>query len=146
MASKDSSSGSAGKKSFAKHAAMQLVAGGSAGCIEVCIMHPLDLVKTRIQIQSTSAVTAAAASDPHHYTGIVDVFRKMYRHEGVFSFWKGILPPIMVETPKRAWKFFTFEQFKTAFRSAALQTFGEFEDNLAFLCVRTGFPTAKTPR
>ena len=33
----------------------------------------------------------------------------------MFSFWKGILPPILVETPKRAWKFLTFEQFKTLF-------------------------------
>ena len=39
----------------------------------------------------------------------------MYRTEGLFSFWKGILPPILVETPKRAWKFLTFEQFKTLF-------------------------------
>ena len=31
------------------------------------------------------------------------------------SFYKGILPPILVETPKRATKFFTFEQYKRAF-------------------------------
>ena len=41
--------------------------------------------------------------------------RKMYRTEGLLSFWKGILPPILVETPKRAWKFLTFEQFKILF-------------------------------
>ena len=35
--------------------------------------------------------------------------------EGLFSFWKGLLPPILVETPKRAWKFFTFEQFQKVF-------------------------------
>jgi len=46
------------------------------------------------------------------YKGVFDCFAKMYKHEGVFSFWKGILPPILVETPKRALKFFTFEQYK----------------------------------
>ncbi len=31
------------------------------------------------------------------------------------SFYKGILPPILAETPKRAVKFFTFEQYKKMF-------------------------------
>ena len=31
------------------------------------------------------------------------------------SFYKGILPPILAETPKRATKFFTFEQYKRVF-------------------------------
>jgi len=104
-----------GEKHLLKHAGMQITAGGSAGFVEVCIMHPLDLVKTRFQIQRSGG----SPSDPHHYTSIVDCFRKMYRHEGMFSFWKGILPPVMVETPKRAVKFFTFEQYKQAFMFGA---------------------------
>ena len=70
------------------------------GCIEVSIMHPLDLVKTRFQIQATPI----AGQESQHYTGIVDCMKKMYRSEGLLSFWKGILPPIFAETPKRAWK------------------------------------------
>lgn len=31
------------------------------------------------------------------------------------SFYKGILPPLMAETPKRAVKFFTFERYKEMF-------------------------------
>ncbi|GAB6026039.1 hypothetical protein CHUAL_012249 [Chamberlinius hualienensis] len=102
------------KRPFLKHAAMQIAAGGSAGFVEVCIMHPLDLVKTRFQIQRTSTAVDAA-NNPYYYRSIGDCFKKMYRHEGVFSFWKGIMPPILVETPKRAVKFFTFEQYKTIF-------------------------------
>ncbi|XP_010833625.1 mitochondrial 2-oxodicarboxylate carrier isoform X2 [Bos indicus] len=62
---------------FVNEASRQILAGGSAGLVEICLMHPLDVVKTRL-----------------------------------FGFYKGILPPILAETPKRAVKFFTFEQYK----------------------------------
>ena len=69
------------------------------GCVEVSIMHPLDLVKTRFQLQSSTPVAGH-----HHYTSIAHCMKTLYHTEGVFSFWKGILPPLFVETPKRAWK------------------------------------------
>ncbi|CAH1371204.1 unnamed protein product [Tenebrio molitor] len=99
-------------KRIAKEAAIQIGSGGSAGFVEVCIMHPLDLVKTRLQIQSGKTLTK---NDPKYYSGIFDCFRKMYKYEGLTSFWKGIIPPILAETPKRAVKFFTFEQYKQLF-------------------------------
>ncbi|XP_046711092.1 mitochondrial 2-oxodicarboxylate carrier isoform X3 [Silurus meridionalis] len=68
-------------------------------------MHPLDVVKTRFQIQR-------GVSDPNSYKGLGDSFRTIFYKEGVYGFYKGILPPILAETPKRAVKFFTFEQYK----------------------------------
>ena len=62
-------------------------------------MHPLDLVKTRFQLQSTTPMPGQP-----HYTSIANCMKTMYHTEGIFSFWKGILPPLFVETPKRAWK------------------------------------------
>lgn len=64
-------------------------------------MHPLDLIKTRLQIQSKKA---SLPNDPRYYNGIFDCFKKMYRNEGITSYWKGIIPPILAETPKRAVK------------------------------------------
>jgi len=96
------------ERSFVKQAGFQLIAGGAAGCVEVSIMHPLDLVKTRFQIQATPV----QGLESQHYNGIVDCMKKMYKSEGLLSFWKGILPPIFAETPKRAWKFFTFDLFQ----------------------------------
>lgn len=96
--------------SVLKEAVIQIGSGGSAGFIEVCIMHPMDLIKTRFQLQ-----VKPAKSDPLYYTGIRDCMAKMYKTEGLPAFWKGILPPIIVETPKRAVKFFTFEQYKQFF-------------------------------
>ncbi|XP_063993424.1 mitochondrial 2-oxodicarboxylate carrier [Diachasmimorpha longicaudata] len=91
-------------------AIIQIGAGGSAGFVEVCVMHPMDLVKTRMQLQVNSNVKS-----PGYYTGVLDCMKKMYVHEGLGSFWKGIVPPIVAETPKRAVKFFTFEQYKKCF-------------------------------
>ena len=89
------------------------------------IMHPLDLIKTRFQLQNNTM------SQDQRYSGVRDCARKMYHQEGLFSFWKGLLPPILVETPKRAWKFFTFEQFQKLFmfgkdKPGALVSFYQF--------------------
>ncbi|XP_053669212.1 mitochondrial 2-oxodicarboxylate carrier [Anopheles marshallii] len=100
-------------KEFLRQAAMQVGAGGSAGFVEVCIMHPLDLVKTRLQLQASPS--AGAAKSTTYYNGVFDCIRKMAKTEGVFSLYKGILPPVLVETPKRAVKFLTFEQYKRFF-------------------------------
>ncbi|XP_071504975.1 mitochondrial 2-oxodicarboxylate carrier-like [Diadema setosum] len=91
-----------------KEACQQITAGGSAGLVEVSIMHPLDVIKTRFQIQGTP-------NSNMQYSGMLDCVRQMTRQEGTLSLYKGILPPIMAETPKRATKFFTFEQYKGLF-------------------------------
>uniref|UniRef100_A0AC35TNU9 Mitochondrial 2-oxodicarboxylate carrier n=1 Tax=Rhabditophanes sp. KR3021 TaxID=114890 RepID=A0AC35TNU9_9BILA len=92
----------------AKECTRQIVAGGSAGLVEVCIMHPLDLVKTRLQMGGTM------------YSGFSDCLKKTYKFEGMSGFYKGILPPILAETPKRAIKFFTFQQYQSLFMSPSI--------------------------
>uniref|UniRef100_A0A8C8SNE6 Mitochondrial 2-oxodicarboxylate carrier n=1 Tax=Pelusios castaneus TaxID=367368 RepID=A0A8C8SNE6_9SAUR len=59
-------------------------------------------------------------TDPTSYKSLGDSFRTIFRTEGLFGFYKGILPPIMAETPKRAVKFFTFEQYKKLLGHASL--------------------------
>lgn len=88
-------------KSLLKQAGMQIVAGGSAGFVEVCIMHPLDVVKTRLQLQSKPLPNAV--NPGVYYKGVFDCFGKMYRTEGLLSYWKGILPPILVVGMERKW-------------------------------------------
>ncbi|XP_038193508.1 mitochondrial 2-oxodicarboxylate carrier isoform X3 [Arvicola amphibius] len=96
---------SASNVSLLRETSRQVVAGGSAGLIEICLMHPLDVVKTRFQVQRN-------VMDPQNYKSLGDSFRMIFRTEGLFGFYKGILPPILAETPKRAVKFSTFEQYK----------------------------------
>lgn len=60
---------------FWKDCCMQIGAGGSAGFLEICIMHPLDVVKTRFQFQKGLS----------QYTSIADCFRKTIKNEGLDS-------------------------------------------------------------
>ncbi|ELT95046.1 hypothetical protein CAPTEDRAFT_178194 [Capitella teleta] len=99
------------ERSYIALGAMQIAAGGSAGFVEVSLMHPLDLIKTRFQIQR-------GPDDPQRYRSMAHCVKTMYHTEGAFSFYKGILPPILAETPKRATKFFCFEQYKQLFMKA----------------------------
>jgi len=62
-------------------------------------MYPLDVVKTRIQLQSGTATGEDA------YSGMMDCFRKIVRNEGVSRLYRGIEAPILMEAPKRATKF-----------------------------------------
>ncbi|XP_059135850.1 mitochondrial 2-oxodicarboxylate carrier [Peromyscus eremicus] len=104
---------SASNVSLLRETSRQVVAGGAAGLTEICLMHPLDVVKTRFQVQRS-------ITDPQSYKSLGDSFRMIFRTEGFFGFYKGILPPILAETPKRAVKFSTFEQYKKLLGSVSL--------------------------
>ena len=78
------------------------LAGAIAGVSEIIATYPLDVVKTRLQIQVGNS----------EYKSIGDCFRKIIKNEGLGTLYRGILPPIMVEAPKRAIKFSANEQYK----------------------------------
>lgn len=84
---------------------MQFAAGAVAGISEIITMYPLDVVKTRFQLQ------VGRPTDPGAYTSILDCFRKIVKQEGFSRLYRGIVAPIMVEAPKRATKFAANEQY-----------------------------------
>lgn len=74
-------------------------------------MYPLDVVKTRMQLQ-VSTVPGEG------YKNMVDCFAKIVKQEGFSRLYRGITAPILMEAPKRATKF------------AANDKWGEFYKNL----------------
>lgn len=57
----------------------QFTAGAIAGVTELLCLYPLDVVKTRMQLQG-KAVAGSAPGE--HYNGMVDAFRKIIASEG----------------------------------------------------------------
>lgn len=53
------------------------MAGAIAGVSEILVMYPLDVVKTRVQLQ-----TGKAAAGADTYNGMFDCFSKIIRNEG----------------------------------------------------------------
>ncbi|KAJ2719555.1 hypothetical protein GGI07_005142 [Coemansia sp. Benny D115] len=76
----------------------QFAAGAIAGVSEILCMYPLDVAKTRLMLQ-------VGKGGGDQYKSIFDVFQRIIREEGPTRLYRGILPPIMVEAPKRAIKF-----------------------------------------
>ncbi|KAK0333945.1 hypothetical protein LTR91_025687 [Friedmanniomyces endolithicus] len=90
----------------------QFAAGAVAGVSEILVMYPLDVVKTRVQIQGRVAV---AGRD--HYTGMLDCFRKIIANEGASRLYRGIGAPILMEAPKRATKFAANDEWGKVYRN-----------------------------
>lgn len=59
-----------------------LSAGGAAGCISWLVTYPIDVVKTRYQLDNS-------------YTGMFDCARKTLRTEGYMGFWRGLCPTLL---------------------------------------------------
>lgn len=89
----------------------QFAAGAIAGVSEILVMYPLDVIKTRIQLQTG---TAAAGSEA--YTGMLDCFQKIVKTEGFSRLYRGISAPILMEAPKRATKFAANDEWGKVYR------------------------------
>ncbi|KAI0477356.1 mitochondrial 2-oxodicarboxylate carrier 1 [Xylariaceae sp. FL0804] len=90
----------------------QFAAGAIAGVSEILVMYPLDVVKTRVQLQTNTATGADA------YNGMLDCFRKIVKNEGFSRLYRGISAPILMEAPKRATKFAANDEWGKVYRKA----------------------------
>ncbi|KAF4595540.1 mitochondrial 2-oxodicarboxylate carrier 2 [Ophiocordyceps camponoti-floridani] len=88
----------------------QFAAGAVAGVSEILVMYPLDVAKTRIQLQTGKGTGAES------YNGMVDCFRKIIRNEGFSRLYRGISAPVLMEAPKRAIKFGAFDGWGKTYR------------------------------
>jgi len=82
---------------------MHLIAGGGAGATESMICHPLDTVKTRLQLQRSVGRSI----------GPITVANRIITKEGFFALYKGLVPVVCGIVPKMAIRFSSFEYYKS---------------------------------
>lgn len=92
----------------------QFAAGAVAGISEILVMYPLDVVKTRMQLQVGKASGATAGQE--QYSGVIDCLKKIVQKEGASRLYKGISSPVLMEAPKRATKFACNDEFQTIYK------------------------------
>lgn len=105
-----------------KDPAMHLVAGGIAGMVESSCCHPLDTIKTRVQLSSAGADTAAAAAfsgsaaAEHRGNvkngGAIMTAKRIILTEGFPALYKGLSAVMAGIVPKMAVRFSSFEVYK----------------------------------
>ncbi|PHH80603.1 hypothetical protein CDD82_1645 [Ophiocordyceps australis] len=77
---------------------------------QILVMYPLDVVKTRVQLQTGRGTGAES------YNGMLDCFRKIIKNEGFSRLYRGISAPILMEAPKRATKFAANDEWGKVYR------------------------------
>jgi len=94
-------------------------AGAIAGISEILTFYPLDVVKTRMQL--------ATGKSP----GLVGSFRTIIAEEGFGRLYRGLVPPLLLEAPKRATKFAANDFWGKTYLSMAEET--KMTQNLSIL-------------
>lgn len=78
----------------------RLVCGGAAGITSVTITYPLDIVRTRLSIQSASFSALEKKSVGERLPGMFRTMTLMYRNEGgIIALYRGIVPTVTGVAP-----------------------------------------------
>lgn len=92
------------------------LAGSIAGLSQSIICSPMELAKTRMQIQGLGESHKKFKCTKHIYTGPVDCLHKIYKMEGVKGVFRGFGLTVMRETPSFGAYFASYEWICRHFR------------------------------
>lgn len=81
-----------------------LTAGAFAGIMEHTVMYPIDSIKTRMQVISTTSELNKS---------VISSISKISSSEGAYALWRGVLSVVLGAGPAHAIYFSTFEASKT---------------------------------
>ncbi|KAL3158335.1 hypothetical protein ABBQ38_010576 [Trebouxia sp. C0009 RCD-2024] len=87
--------------------AVQLAAGGTAGGVSAAATTPLDVVKTRLQLEGVNSATR------YKSTAVKPMLRQIVREEGSRALWSGLKPRCLFHIPAAAICWGTYESIKS---------------------------------
>lgn len=113
----------------------KVIAGMSGGAIEALVLQPLDVMKTRLQLDKTKK-----------YSGMINCGVSIYHKEGASALYKGLAPFVTHLTVKYALRFGTFGYMKDMFGKSTSSTFlaGLFAGLVEATMIVTPFEVVKT--
>ena len=85
----------------------QIAAGILAGTINALLMSPLDVIKSRMQVQSAMTLPSA-----QRYTGVWDSLQSIVRSEGILGYWRGYSASAVAVPVFWSSYFFLYEESK----------------------------------
>jgi solute carrier family 25 folate transporter 32 len=88
------------------------------------VTNPIWVIKTRLMSQVSRRSTVQDAKPPWHYKNTLDAARKMYRTEGILSFYSGLTPALLGLTHV-AVQFPAYEYLKTKFTGQGMGVHGD---------------------
>jgi solute carrier family 25 (adenine nucleotide translocator) protein 4/5/6/31 len=90
---------------------LDFVAGGVSAAVSKTVVAPLERVKILLQIQDASKYIPK----DQQYKGLVDCFSRVYREQGVLSFWRGNVVNVVRYFPTQALNFAFKDTYKKMF-------------------------------
>lgn len=108
----------AAKKITWNNMLVPFLVGGAARSIASTVLLPVNVVRMRLQMKTYSETemkerNLKAAATNHKegvvYTGMLDAFQKIYRHEGILGFYKGLTPSLLKIFPTSGIFFLFYE-------------------------------------
>lgn len=90
---------------------MRLCCGALAGITSVTVTYPLDIVRTRLSIQTASFASLKSGSKPQ--SGMWITMKEMYKNEGgVRAWYRGIIPTVFGVAPYVGLNFMIYESVR----------------------------------
>ncbi|KAJ3263165.1 mitochondrial thiamine pyrophosphate transporter [Chytriomyces hyalinus] len=122
-------------------ASQNAVAGATAGVISRLVIAPLDVVKIRLQIQSSAKPILSASfrntRPPPKYTGIIQSMALIVREEGVKGLWKGNWPAEYLYLTYGAVQFLVYHEWQKSTAGLLPETPRSFIGGAISGCVAT---------